>query len=326
MQGSTKGRSPTLIFYNLFNKFNGTVCCSYFSMLMKLDTHDTSLTAGELPYLPYYPSKDCCHITQFDSEVENFLSFTSEHNCPQYRNTKLHNIIYDQMPFSLNTREEDFDISKMSTTPINQTIEHSEIVKQIYKLFHDKEDIYRLIQYYKGCRSEDNSSLWSDLYKPSRVNNIIGNANNMEMLLSWLSERKIKKSASKKKKKKKYKEDDDKIINTMLLVGPSGIGKSASVHACASELGYRIIESNSSNKRTGSTIMSILSEVTQSQVIENSSIESSQDTILLFEEIDVIFEEDTGFFHALKLLIEQSKRPIILTCNGLPYFKQVLII
>lgn len=39
-------------------------------------------------------------------------------------------------------------------------------------------------------------------------------------------------------------------------------------------------------------------------------------TLILFEEIDVLFDDDRGFTSAVISLMQRSKRPIVLTCNG----------
>ena len=82
-------------------------------------------------------------------------------------------------------------------------------------------------------------------------------------------------------------------------------------------------------------MLSIFGEATQSHLLpvktsqpaaEGSDIDqpivipSSADvdkSLILIEEADIIFEDDKGFIQALKKLVSTSKRPIILTCNGM---------
>ncbi len=42
---------------------------------------------------------------------------------------------------------------------------------------------------------------------------------------------------------------------------------------------------------------------------------------MLFEEVDILYEDDKGFFGAIMQLMQTSKRPIILTCNGNTYMQ-----
>lgn len=275
------------------------------------------MSIEDLPSLPYFPNQDFYGTTAHCNDDYTNLPPKSYPSI-KYKLVQEYEYKNDTLGYSLMNFEEG---GSQNITEDNYQMSYSEFINTLSQHF-ETENINKLILYYNQRKSEgENLGMWVDMYKPNDTNNIIGNENNMQMLKSWLSDRKIiKDNGSKKKKKKKKNVEDEeeyKSTNAMLLVGPTGIGKTASVYACANELGFRIIENNSCNKRTGSSIMSLLSEVTQSQVIENSSSDNfSQDTILLFEEIDVLFEEDTGFFHSLKLLIEQSKRPIILTCNS----------
>jgi len=55
----------------------------------------------------------------------------------------------------------------------------------------------------------------------------------------------------------------------------------------------------------------------QSKDKATSSEPQFDNTILLFEEVDIIDEEkDRGFYSALVELVKSTKRPIIVTCNS----------
>ncbi|CAB3369889.1 Hypothetical predicted protein [Cloeon dipterum] len=139
-------------------------------------------------------------------------------------------------------------------------------------------------------------------------------------------------SNSDKRKKKK------KPSNTVLLVGPNGSGKTAAVYAIAEELGFNVLEVNASSKRSGKIILAELREATQSHQVQsgavdqesiasflgkgqgghasNSQQQSNQSlSLILVEDVDIVFEQDEGFMKALNSLAENSKRPLVLVSS-----------
>ncbi|OLL26594.1 Telomere length regulation protein elg1, partial [Neolecta irregularis DAH-3] len=125
-----------------------------------------------------------------------------------------------------------------------------------------------------------------------------------------------------KPKMKKPPKTDNKILdqsNYIILAGPHGIGKTASVYACANELGFEVFEVHSGNRRCGKDLLDQVGEVAQSHLVG-----SGKQSLILIEEVDVLFEEDKGFWSSVMELIEKSRRPIVLTCNDVELLAEEL--
>ncbi|KAK7155192.1 hypothetical protein R3I93_009976 [Phoxinus phoxinus] len=297
--------------------------------------------------------------------------------------------------------------------------------------------------------------LWTDKYNPQQSSEVIGNSASVRQLHGWLKEWKIRadiedrrrRQEERRMKKENSNESWDcgdfegdtvsidhekELCNTVLMIGPSGVGKTAAVYACAQELGFKVFEVNSSVLRCGRLILSQLTEATQSHQVDiqrtktlkpeiinqskinpaapcdegNRKVTSSKETssspsvscrsgkpqpvklthyfklsskksvgktsdgpelcihavelkpgrlqstrsgfkdkrqgdkkltcsskestsvgqsqsipmsLILFEEVDVIFPEDVGFLAAIRTFMSKTKRPIILTTND-PFF------
>uniref|UniRef100_A0A8C7SVW3 ATPase family AAA domain containing 5a n=1 Tax=Oncorhynchus mykiss TaxID=8022 RepID=A0A8C7SVW3_ONCMY len=128
--------------------------------------------------------------------------------------------------------------------------------------------------------SED--MLWTEKYQPQHSNDVIGNTASVRRLHSWLREWKLRadreeRKKQKEKKQEEKKQDDDNgdsqegedfMCNTLLITGPTGVGKTAAVYACAQELGFKVFEVNASSQRSGRQILSQLREATQSHQVD----------------------------------------------------------
>lgn len=96
----------------------------------------------------------------------------------------------------------------------------------------------------------------------------------------------------------------------VLLSGPTGVGKTASVHAIAKELELEVVEINASETRNKDSVNSIIGVSLKQQSL------FSRGKVILIDEVDAISgRHDYGGLAALKKLISKSSFPVILTCN-----------
>ncbi|XP_054463867.1 ATPase family AAA domain-containing protein 5 isoform X2 [Anoplopoma fimbria] len=138
--------------------------------------------------------------------------------------------------------------------------------------------------------------LWTDKYQPQHSSDIISNTASVRRLHSWLKEWKLRADREERKKQKDKKQEEgsndsdwdcgeedpqdgeDMLCNTMLITGPTGIGKTAAVYACAQELGFKVFEVNASSQRSGRLILSQLKEATQSHQVDSQGVNAHKPT------------------------------------------------
>ena len=92
---------------------------------------------------------------------------------------------------------------------------------------------------------------WTMKYAPQCAEDVIGNARVVKDLASWLGEweaRDVKRRRRLNEDSDGYSSDSDvsdefldeeELPNTALLLGPNGVGKTASVYALAHEMGFK---------------------------------------------------------------------------------------
>ncbi|KAK0491033.1 hypothetical protein IW261DRAFT_1435294 [Armillaria novae-zelandiae] len=147
------------------------------------------------------------------------------------------------------------------------------------------------------------------------------------------------------------------LTNTIVLAGPSGSGKSAAVYACAAEMGWEVFEVYPGiGKRNASNLDNLVGEVGKNHLVRKSRREEDRDghahakeklaamlcgrksapehtwteptdagpsnrpvnqSLVLLEEVDILFKEDTNFWLAVTNFIKDCKRPVICTCNDI---------
>ena len=99
-------------------------------------------------------------------------------------------------------------------------------------------------------------------------------------------------------------------FKSVYLFGPTGSAKSVILNYVLE--GYHILEINAGMKRSPKDISKMCSEATQSHLVENGI----QRRVILFEDAEVIFESDKGYWGSIESLISTTKVPIILVANG----------
>ena len=142
-------------------------------------------------------------------------------------------------------------------------------------------------------------------------------------------------------------QDLGQLHNTILLTGPHGNGKTAAVYACAEELNWDVFEVYPGiGKRNGASLENYIGEVGKNHLVRQTHLRHREDldgghaspscneadsaiqdrsakpgkpirqSLILLEEVDILFKEDNNFWNTVTRIIKDCKRPVVCTCNG----------
>ncbi len=141
----------------------------------------------------------------------------------------------------------------------------------------------------------NNESLpWPEKHRPRSLDQIVGNLDTISMMKSWILSWKTR--------------IPDKLA--ILLIGPPGTGKTASIGALANDLDMELVEFNSSDKRNKDSIETLVWRAASQQTLDGRA------RIILLDEVDGLSgTSDRGGVGAIIKVIKDSVHPILMTAN-----------
>lgn len=166
--------------------------------------------------------------------------------------------------------------------------------------------------------NDTDATLWTDLYKPKSIKDLVGNRTSINMIVNWLNTFKenknkivgsIKTKICKKKQKNVSEEDDNQDesseiapsvitkssqkkngpFSCLLLMGNHGAGKTCSIYAILSELNYDVQTINFSRIQKTDNIKDIVRRIKFSNSIDVMSMldfAKARKKVLVIDEIE----------------------------------------
>lgn len=183
------------------------------------------------------------------------------------------------------------------------------------------------------------NDLWTNFFKPKTSKEVLFDVRKTKAMRQWLKNSfKILKKKTKRPNFRKLRKgdvdefddfitdeldddtEDEEYVPIMILCGPEGVGKSSAVYTLVEELSGYVYEINASQARGRKDIMTTLKELSTTQLVhqnQDTKDNEFQKGVILFEDVDILFESDRGFWSVMEHVLSISRRPIILTCKDI---------
>lgn len=191
-------------------------------------------------------------------------------------------------------------------------------------------------------------SLWTDRWRPTCAAHVLGNESNAAYLRDWLRDLRVTQAHHRSRKRGRAPEpdSDDEFLpddaawfdqfraptnrtpataplsHCIVLEGPTGVGKTAAVYACAQELDFEVFELFAGlGRRSGKDLASAVGQLTRNHMVRaekhaaHASTGMPPQSLILLDEADLLFDDDAGFWPAVVDLVRESRRPVVLTCT-----------
>ncbi|XVF64588.1 hypothetical protein PTKIN_Ptkin09bG0180600 [Pterospermum kingtungense] len=184
---------------------------------------------------------------------------------------------------------------------------------------------------------QPDNSLWTNKYQPKSAAEVCGNTESVKFMSEWLHlwrERSFPaiKACNSIDKSNMLEHDEDycesdfdsenidgedrpkvslKLSTSSHVSDLTISGKSAAIHACAKEQGFKVLEM----RKIHLVHMEHLGNVSV-MIVRLAVVKLKFKPLILFEDVDISFPEDRGFVAAIQQIAEKAKGPVILTSNG----------
>jgi replication factor C large subunit len=136
---------------------------------------------------------------------------------------------------------------------------------------------------------------WPEKYRPRSQEQLVGNTDTIRALREWILS--WRRGIPKRK--------------AILLIGPPGVGKTASIGALSHDLDMELVEFNASDKRNKGSIGTIVWIAATQQTLDGRL------RIIMLDEVDGLSgTSDRGGVGAILNVIAESVHPIVMTANN----------